>query len=295
MLHFFRKIRHDLIAKSKFYRYFKYAFGEIILVVIGILIALYINKWNDQRKNEERLTNIFIEIQNDLSKDILRINEILKWYSKRDSIIYLVLNDRLTIEDYVDNPSIYLITYNNELLDIHDNGFNNLMNNMNYIESSNNPLVDKLKDLYVEKKNNIDKYNEEINNQTLKNNRDLGESKKWAYKRHYGLTKEMKEYYLNDPFYKNSVDFYNMLLYNFNYLEYRNNASLIYSELSELIGRQIEFPIHLINSIHNSDSLKKYIGTYKLLDSAIPFNLEIITDKQDIYIKEFFKLRPKAA
>ena len=53
---------------------------------------------------------------------------------------------------------------------------------MDYIESSHKPLVDKLKNLYIEQKNKIDKYNEEVTNQVLKNIRDLGESKKWAYK-----------------------------------------------------------------------------------------------------------------
>ncbi len=45
MLHFFRKIRRDLLANSQFFKYLKYAVGEIVLVVLGILIALYINNW----------------------------------------------------------------------------------------------------------------------------------------------------------------------------------------------------------------------------------------------------------
>ena len=49
MLKFYRKIRYDLIQKNKTERYLKYAIGEIILVVIGILIAVSINSWNNQR------------------------------------------------------------------------------------------------------------------------------------------------------------------------------------------------------------------------------------------------------
>ena len=45
MLKFYRKIRYDLIEKNKTGKYLKYAIGEIILVVIGILIALSINNW----------------------------------------------------------------------------------------------------------------------------------------------------------------------------------------------------------------------------------------------------------
>jgi hypothetical protein len=49
MLKFFRKIRYDLMAKNKTGKYFKYAIGEIVLVVIGTLIALQINNANENR------------------------------------------------------------------------------------------------------------------------------------------------------------------------------------------------------------------------------------------------------
>ena len=54
MLKFFRRIRQHLLAESKFSKYMLYATGEIVLVVIGILIALQINNWNDSRKLENR-------------------------------------------------------------------------------------------------------------------------------------------------------------------------------------------------------------------------------------------------
>jgi hypothetical protein len=47
---FFRKIRYNLLGENKTYKYLKYAIGEIFLVVIGILIALQINNWNENRK-----------------------------------------------------------------------------------------------------------------------------------------------------------------------------------------------------------------------------------------------------
>ena len=46
----FRKIRYDLMKKNKTGKYLKYAIGEIVLVVIGILIALQINNWNENKK-----------------------------------------------------------------------------------------------------------------------------------------------------------------------------------------------------------------------------------------------------
>ncbi|HEY5688410.1 MAG TPA: DUF6090 family protein [Yeosuana sp.] len=59
MIKFFRKIRQNLLSEGKTSKYFKYAIGEIILVVIGILIALQINNWNQVRK-EYKETNILL-------------------------------------------------------------------------------------------------------------------------------------------------------------------------------------------------------------------------------------------
>lgn len=63
MLKLFRKIRQNLLSQGKTLRYFKYAIGEIVLVVIGILIALQINNWNERRKafiqELNQLENVF--------------------------------------------------------------------------------------------------------------------------------------------------------------------------------------------------------------------------------------------
>ena len=53
MIKFFRKIRQRLLTENKFSKYLLYAIGEIVLVVIGILIALQINNWNAEKKIEK--------------------------------------------------------------------------------------------------------------------------------------------------------------------------------------------------------------------------------------------------
>jgi hypothetical protein len=53
MIKFFRKIRQKLLSENKFSKYLLYAIGEIVLVVIGILIALQINNWNNNHKLEK--------------------------------------------------------------------------------------------------------------------------------------------------------------------------------------------------------------------------------------------------
>ena len=70
MIKFFRKIRQNLLMENKTGKYFKYAIGEIVLVVIGILIALQINTSNNKRIDTEREFKYLSNIKLDLSKDI---------------------------------------------------------------------------------------------------------------------------------------------------------------------------------------------------------------------------------
>ena len=62
MIKFFKKIRYNLMETGKAGKYFKYAIGEIILVVVGILIALSINIWNEVKKERKSEKSILIEI-----------------------------------------------------------------------------------------------------------------------------------------------------------------------------------------------------------------------------------------
>ncbi|HPG09374.1 MAG TPA: DUF6090 family protein, partial [Saprospiraceae bacterium] len=52
MIHLFRKIRKELIKGNRTTQYLRYAIGEIILVMIGILLALQVNNWNENRKDK---------------------------------------------------------------------------------------------------------------------------------------------------------------------------------------------------------------------------------------------------
>ena len=81
MIKFFRHIRKDLMEKNKTGKYFKYAIGEIILVVIGILIALQINNWNENQKLEIKTQDYYVQLLNDLNNDIVSAENTIKEYS----------------------------------------------------------------------------------------------------------------------------------------------------------------------------------------------------------------------
>ncbi|NVJ87458.1 MAG: hypothetical protein HWE15_14205 [Algoriphagus sp.] len=109
----FRKIRQIFLSENRFSKYILYAIGEIFLVVIGILIALQINTWNDNRIKNGQVKSYALKLISDLSQDIQEV-KFIKWeaeaaYIRLDSLINYTRN--LSIEDYK-NLDFYVLTYN---------------------------------------------------------------------------------------------------------------------------------------------------------------------------------------
>ncbi|MAL58546.1 MAG: hypothetical protein CMC14_00710 [Flavobacteriaceae bacterium] len=98
MIKFFRKIRQNLLSKGKAGNYLKYALGEIILVVIGILIALQINKWNEQRKERTKETILLGQLREDYQANLIQLEEKM---ATREKIII----SGVALLEAFDNPS----------------------------------------------------------------------------------------------------------------------------------------------------------------------------------------------
>ena len=79
MIQFFRKIRQSFIKKNKFSKYLVYAIGEIMLVVIGILIALQINNWNENRILKQKTKGYIENLKSDLINDTLNIDQLINY------------------------------------------------------------------------------------------------------------------------------------------------------------------------------------------------------------------------
>ncbi|MDR5590980.1 DUF6090 family protein [Christiangramia sp. SM2212] len=84
MIKFFRNIRRRLIQENRFTRYLIYAIGEIVLVVIGILIALQINNWNEERKMKKLEVSYYKNLRKDLKLDSIEYQS--KTYNARRNI-----------------------------------------------------------------------------------------------------------------------------------------------------------------------------------------------------------------
>ncbi|MFK7782122.1 DUF6090 family protein [Psychroserpens sp.] len=77
MIKFFRQIRHNLLTEGKTSKYFKYAIGEILLVVIGILIALQISNWNQNRLNSNKETAILADIHKEFTQNKKQLDSVI--------------------------------------------------------------------------------------------------------------------------------------------------------------------------------------------------------------------------
>ncbi|MBO6793651.1 MAG: hypothetical protein JJ895_07060 [Balneolaceae bacterium] len=98
MLRFFRNIRQKLLENGNISKYFWYAFGEILLVVIGILIALQINNWNEDRKERAFEKYVLTEIQTNLIQDQQQLLSSIKQRQKAAEAI-MIINSNV-IEDF---------------------------------------------------------------------------------------------------------------------------------------------------------------------------------------------------
>ncbi|WP_228850948.1 DUF6090 family protein [Aegicerativicinus sediminis] len=140
MIKFFRHIRQNLIIENKTSKYLKYAVGEIVLVVIGILIALQINNWNEERKQNKQEIIFLQNLRDDLitqiesqdiyisfesiiiknPKDIMLHYELNKGFKNMDSI-YPKLNDLSVRWTFVNS--------NTTLLELINSGDINIISN----------------------------------------------------------------------------------------------------------------------------------------------------------------------
>lgn len=75
MIPFYRKIRRNLSDEHRFFKYSRYAIGEIVLVVLGILIALQINNWNENRRLRAVEIKLLKELHNDLVVTLEEVDE----------------------------------------------------------------------------------------------------------------------------------------------------------------------------------------------------------------------------
>ncbi|WP_323758083.1 hypothetical protein [Roseivirga sp.] len=156
MIKFFRKIRQKMLTENKLRMYFSYAIGEIILVVIGILLALQINNLNEDRKVRNQEKDLISGLIRDLGKDI-HLLEIINTYDSLQIISDRTILAAFTTDSIRNNKTLIQKQIANGLLTIDftvsKTFYEDLKNNgkINYL--ANDSIRDAVEDYYANMEN----------------------------------------------------------------------------------------------------------------------------------------------
>lgn len=107
MLKFFRTIRKNLLGEGHIRKYLVYAIGEILLVMIGILLALQVSNWNDNRKNTAKSNKILKEIKRNVEDNIRQTNSEIEYEKSVIASINIVLDNLDHVGEYHDSLAIH--------------------------------------------------------------------------------------------------------------------------------------------------------------------------------------------
>jgi len=207
MLVFFKKIRHRLLTDNKFSKYLLYALGEIVLVVLGILIALSINNWNQDRKEEilelEYLERILTDLNADkkyFQRQIVECEEVMDMCYQ---YIHKAYEEQKSKEDYI--ALVELFTDRTENLVVQNSTYSELNNAGKLSIFKNQQVKDSLIALHRDYEYAASRINEfNIYHSNLMSSSRRAYPRKYSKKRSFIFDKPYmfnpKEWeYINDP------------------------------------------------------------------------------------------------
>jgi len=214
MIKFFRKIRQNLLSEGKTGKYIKYAIGEIVLVVIGILIALQINNWNEQRKDQAILLNIYGLIYSDIENDIQELQRNVAFYNEKKSLFEKVVHDSTT-PDLLDQGLSRLMV---------DLPGSTLLNKKGVSQlgelQENDTLTFYLNDIYEFMETKLLPLEIRISNEAIDHQKYVRDHYDWypewinnTIKQDVG-NKKLLDYFLSNPTYRNRIVFMYNQVYN---------------------------------------------------------------------------------
>ena len=190
--------------ENKTGKYLKYAIGEIILVVIGILIALQINNWNEARKQKDSLNNIYVTIKTDLQEDIKNIDRVISSSEPLEEHYLAIVNKTRKKEDFKNCDGCWNVNIGFADIKLRHNGFDLLLDYNKLNTSTNDSLSINLKKLYNDLAFNIQIDLNELAKDTDDYTGTIVNSKPWFPELVKGkYTDEFIEYALTDVSYRN--------------------------------------------------------------------------------------------
>ena len=182
------------------------ALKEIVFLVIGILIAVSINNWNQARADENKLQKILNTVSEDLKNDIKEVDEVLLYYKNTEEYFHKILNDSITKKDFEEEPRIAFLILGFPEISFDFRGINLLKKFNTANQISNDSLVNGIINFYTERMLEVEVDDEMRANDFKENYAHWKSTYDWWAD--YLYKKEMSgfiNYALTDKDYKNRV------------------------------------------------------------------------------------------
>lgn len=220
-------------------RYFKYAIGEIILVVIGILIALQINNLNEKRKTKETIKDIYAVVKSDLEYDVKTIRWLLDWSKKYDSLFQRVINKEMTYDDYKNCIPCRSLLMGFPDIKIKTRGLRLLEEKSEFLNSDQDSLSILVSDFYAYYNTEIDVATKEVTKDYFDNQYYFKNMPWYEDYRNKTYNEEFTTYALTSIDYRNRIILFYTLYYK-TYLKYFRNYKEEALKLIKTINTKIE-------------------------------------------------------
>ena len=121
------------------------------MVVLGILIAVYLNNWNEERKEAKELENILSIIKDDLENDIKEAKEVIQFEEGKNNLYQRFFDEDLIAKDYKENIRYRRLIFGFKEISFNKRGFELLNNYKNSLEISNDVLITLILELYSDR------------------------------------------------------------------------------------------------------------------------------------------------
>lgn len=237
MITLFRNIRQRLLAENRLGKYLIYAIGEVLIILFGVLFAVQINNWNQRRISEKKIVGFLQEIKKNLVKEIEISEDVIEFYNGRDSLIRLVLANKITRQDFKRNsdhcPQLAIMNWS--YLVINRNAYNNLILESGDIPSKYQSVYEDLYTLYDGDGAYLKERKDKLYSKMLDHFNYLRDNKEWysEFFLNEKLNDDAIDYFLKNPFYKNHViEYYDDALK-------LQDATKKYKEQAELVHKKI--------------------------------------------------------
>lgn len=285
MLTLLRKVRRNLIqnmsdtkASSKIISYFFYALGEIVLVVIGILIAVGINgKYTDSR-NDKKVQTILRQMQQELLLDMTDARRICGVFIQRDSLAQAIYNDEVVVDTRFDLGKAVINDFYVSFTTKRD-AYNRLMQNLEILPEKYHELLPMISYLYIELQNDIDDYNAILKNTVINNKATFQDPRAADIMLGKSSLDETIDFFLRDPFLKNNTISYLNDLGNITQAanNYRIKGIELYKKIDRILGHGTMVEPEIVKQLPYPGTIAGFTGNYSFSFSTYPVPFDSLT------------------